>query len=247
MPEAHRSTYPPLDTLKPVTDGVWIVDSGPLRRMGLSIPIRMTVIRLAGGDLLLHSPTEYTDSLHREMEAIGRVQHLVAPNVAHWSFLQEWQRQIPEAATWAAPGLRERNQVKKSGVRLDHDLSNRAPTDWAGEIDHVVVPGGAGFREVALFHRSSRTLVLTDLVVNMEAEKLPWAARPGARLAGVLAPHGKAPVYLRLVIDMKHSEAAKAAWDLIERNPARVIFSHGRWFDQEATLRLRKSLRWLLP
>ena len=43
----NQVTYPPLDVLKPVTEDLFIVDSGPLRIMGLPLPVRMTVIRLA--------------------------------------------------------------------------------------------------------------------------------------------------------------------------------------------------------
>jgi hypothetical protein len=50
---------------------------------------------------------------------------------------------------------------------------------------------------VTFFHRLSRTLLLTDLVVNLEAGKLPLHARAFAWATGVLAPDGKAPAYLR--------------------------------------------------
>src|SRR5215204_3806270 len=120
---ADDITYPPLDVPKPVADGIWIVDSGPLRVFGLlGLPIRMAVLRLSSGDMLMHSPTRFDARLKAEIEAHGPILHLVAPNIAHWSFLAEWQRQCPDAVTWAAPGLRERANVKASGVRLDRDL-----------------------------------------------------------------------------------------------------------------------------
>src|SRR5262245_58158424 len=55
-------TYPPLNTLKLVAEDVWIVD-GPVIRFGMSswpkmlFPTRMTIIRVAGGNLFIHSPT----------------------------------------------------------------------------------------------------------------------------------------------------------------------------------------------
>jgi hypothetical protein len=243
---ADPAAYPPLDVLKPAAEGAWVVDSGPLRIMGMSVPVRMTVIRLAGGDLWLHSPTRYDEGLRRDLERHGRIRHLVAPNNAHWMFLQEWQQRCPDTVTWAAPGLRDRAAVKKSGVRLDHDLDDKAPPGWANEIEQVIVPGGAGFREVDFFHRPSRTLVMTDLIVNLEAEKLPVAQRLLARLTGVLAPDGKAPGYVRLIIRMKRREAAEAASRLVAWRPERVIFSHGRWFERDGTAALQRSLRWLL-
>ena len=242
---ADQATYPPLNVLKPVAQGVWIVDSGPLRIMGLPMPVRMTVIRLASGDLWLHSPTRHDETLRRDLERHGRIRHLVAPNNAHWTFVQEWQRRCPDAVTWAAPGLRDRAQVKKSGLRLDHDLAGEAPPDWAGEIEQVTVPG-AGFCEVAFFHAPSRTLVLTDLIVNFEADKLPLPMRLMARLTGVLAPDGKAPGYVRLLIRAKRRAAAAAAARLVAWRPERVVFSHGRWFDRDGAAALERSFRWLL-
>src|SRR5215216_2898504 len=87
-----------------------------------------------------------------------------------------------------APGLRERANVKASDVRLDRDLPAGSPPEWAQDLEQAVIPGAAGFREVTFFHRPSRTLVLTDLVVNLEAGKLPLHARAFAWATGVLAP-----------------------------------------------------------
>ena len=239
------ATYPPLDVPKPVADGVWIVDSGPLRMLGIPLPVRMTVIRLGTGDLWLHSPTRYDERLRAELERHGRIRHLVAPDVAHWVFLREWQQSCPDAVVWAAPGLRDRGQVKKSGLRVDRDLGAVSPSDWAGDIEQVVVPG-AGFAEVDFFHKATRTLVLTDLVVNIEPEKLPFLLRPGARLIGVVAPDGKAPLYLRLIIRARRHEARQAASRMLAWAPERVIFSHGRWFEKDGPAALRRSLAWLV-
>ena len=240
-------TYPPLDVPKPLAENVWIVDSGPLRLLGVPLPVRMTVIRLADGALLLHSPTRFETGLKHALEAFGPIRHLVAPNVAHWSYLKVWQQACPEATTWAAPGLRERAQVRASGVRLDRDLPDAPPPDWAGEIDQAIVPGGAGFREVAFFHRPSRTLVLTDLIVNLEPHKLPLPIRLAARALGILAPHGRAPIYLRLIVRARRAEAGAAAVRLVGWAPERVVFAHGRLFERDGTTALQRSLDWIIP
>jgi hypothetical protein len=246
-PTGAEAGYPPLDTPKPVAEGVWVVDGAPIRRLGVPLPVRMAVLRLGGGDLLLHSPIRYGEGLRRALERLGRVRHLVAPNSAHWMFLPDWQRNCPDALVWAAPGLRDRGQVKRSGLRVDHDLGEVPPAAWAGEVEQAVVPGGFGFAEVALFHRASRTLLLTDLVLNLEPAKLPPLARPLLRLFGTTAPDGKAPVYLRRVIGMRRAEAARAAARLLAWEPERVVFAHGRWFERDGAAALRRSLAWLLP
>jgi Domain of unknown function (DUF4336) len=240
-------TYPPLDVPKPVADDLWVVDSGPMLVLGLiPIPLRMTLVRLPDGSLLLHSPTRFDPELGRRLQEIGPIRQLVAPNSAHWTFVEAWQRQVPEATTWAAAGLRERRQVQRSGVRLDHDLDAVPPREWGGSFAQIDVPGLGGFREICLFHRNSRSLLLTDLVQNLEPSKLPLSIRPFAALAGVTAPDGKAPAYLRAIVRLKGDPAREAARRLVALEPERVIFTHGRWFDEDAAARLERSLRWLL-
>jgi hypothetical protein len=99
---------------------------------------------------------------------------------------------------------------------------------------------------VAFLHRPSRTVVLTDLVQNLEPEKLPLGTRLFAKLTGVHAPDGKAPAYLRLVIRLRRADAKAAVARLIAWNPDRVIFSHGRWFERDGTAELKRAFRWLL-
>jgi hypothetical protein len=67
--------YPPLNVPKKVADDIWIVDSGPNRPLGMRLPIRMTVIRLAEGGLLLHSPTEF----HAGLKGTGGDRAHLAP------------------------------------------------------------------------------------------------------------------------------------------------------------------------
>jgi hypothetical protein len=243
---AEQITYPSLDTLKPVTNGVWIVDSGPMTAMGfIHLPIRMTVLRLDDGSLVLHSPTRFTATLKQELEQVGPIAHLVAPNSAHWMFVKQWQDRCPAVRTWGAPGLDRRRQVRRMGVRIDQEMQEGPLAHWPDEIDRVLIEG-AGFAEVALFFKQAKLVVLTDLVVNLEASKLPLALRPAARLVGVLAPDGKAPLYLRALIKLKRAQSHQAAKRLIAYKPELAIFTHGRWFDSGAEEKLRKSLAWLL-
>jgi hypothetical protein len=141
-PEAPPVGYPPLDTPKPIADGVFIVDSTLPGLLGKMLPVRMTVIRLPDGSLLLHSPTRLAEALRQALARLGPVAHMVAPNVAHWTLLKPWQQAFPQATTWAAPGLRERRQVRRSRVRIDAELGGTAPTAWGDAIDLCVVPGG---------------------------------------------------------------------------------------------------------
>jgi Domain of unknown function (DUF4336) len=229
-----------------VADGIWIVDSKPIKVAGgMPLPIRMSVIRVASGDLLLHSPTQYADDLKSAMEALGPIRHLIAPSVGHWMFLRDWQRACPAAKTWAVPGLKDRAQVRKAGIRIDAELGDDAPAPWAGEIDQVLVRAPV-FKEVDFFHRASRTLLLTDLILNVEPGRLSPFFRLMARALGILAPDGKAPAYVRALLKLNRGETARAGARLVAFDPERVIFAHGSWFERDGAQQLRRSLSWLL-
>ena len=241
----NEVTYPPLDVPKPVTNGVWIVDSEH-HMAGAPLPLRMTVLQLSGGGLLLHSPTRFTAGTKAALEQIGPITHVVAPNTVHWSYMTGWQEHVPGATYWAVPGLRKRRAVVSSALRLDHDLPDGQQQPWRGDVECILVKG-LGVTEAALFHRPSRTLVLTDLVVNVETGKLPGPLSLGARLVGSAAPHGKAPIYARLAFKAGGKPASEAAARILALEPERAIFSHGDWFDAETPALLRRSLGWLAP
>ena len=238
--------YPPFDVPRLVAPELWVVDAEPMRIMGAAVPVRMTVVRLGDGGLWLHSPTRFDPALLAALEALGPVRHLVAPNVAHWTFLKGWQRACPDAVTWAAPNLRRRLQVRLSRVRLDRGLGDAPPAEWAAEIDQAVIPGGMGFREVAFGHLASRTLALTDLVLNLEDERVPAPTRAYARATGTRAPHGSTPRYLRAAIRLRRLDAARAMERILAWDPERVVFAHGRPFEEDGAERLRRAMGWLL-
>jgi short-subunit dehydrogenase len=230
--------------LRPVADNIWIVDAGHINAAGFSLPVRMTVIRLTSGDLLLHSPTRYSQALHQELTRIGPIKHLLAPNIAHWMFLPQWQKALPEAKLSAAPGLAGRAQVRRSGLRIDRELGDTTPHEWAEDIELVLITSLL-FSEIELFHKPSRTLVLTDLVQNLAPERLSFVSRAVANLLGITAPDGTAPAYLRLLLRLGGRPVEQAVSRLLRMRPERVIFAHGRWFESGGTQQLRRSLAWL--
>jgi len=96
----ERHGYPPLDTLKRVADEVWLVD-GPLIRFGpplmkMPFPTRMTVLRLGGSALLIHSPTPLTPGLSRQIAEIGRPRWIIGPNRLHYWWIRDWHVAYPE-------------------------------------------------------------------------------------------------------------------------------------------------------
>ncbi|MFZ1105287.1 MAG: DUF4336 domain-containing protein, partial [Hyphomicrobiaceae bacterium] len=136
------STYPPLDTLKPVARDIWVVD-GPVIRFGMPwprmpFPTRMTVIRLAGG-LFIHSPTPLPPTLRAEIVATGPPRWIVGPNRIHYWWIPDWRAAFPDADVYLAPRIRD-----QAAARIDFDgrpLAADRGYPWDAEIATLPVAG----------------------------------------------------------------------------------------------------------
>ncbi|WEX10559.1 DUF4336 domain-containing protein [Chelativorans sp. AA-79] len=248
MPQKPHGAYPPLNTLKPVAKDVWIVD-GPLIRFGMPwpkmpFPTRMTVIRLSGGGLFIHSPTPLVPELKGQLEDLGAPRWIIGPNRIHYWWIPEWRNAYPEAEIHLAPGIRE--QAKG---RIDfpaHELSAEDGYPWDGALATLPV-SGRYMTEVEFFHHASRTLVLTDLIENFEPARLDgFIMRWLTWLGGVQDPHGGMPRDMRMTFS-RNREGLKAAVEkMIAWNPERIILAHGRWYMRNGAAELQRAFAWLM-
>lgn len=237
-------TYEPIQVLKPVADGVWIVDGPLIRFKRVPFPTRMTVVRLASGELFLHSPVPVDEALCRSLDALGPVRHLVSPNAIHYWWIGDWWARYPAALRWASPGVRP--AAARHGLDFDRDLEPAAPAEWAGEIDQLIVRGSRFLEEVVFFHRPSRTLVLADLIENFEAHRIgSRTLRTLMRWAGNVDPDGKLPIDLRLSYLGRHRPLRRAVDTMLGWQPQRIVLAHGRWYPSNAVAELERAFRWV--
>jgi hypothetical protein len=149
-------------------------------------PIRMTIVRLAAGGLLVYAPVAPTIeclNLVRELTAQhGDIKYIILPTTSgleHKVFVGPFARAFPTADVWVAP-----NQwsfpvnLPLAWLGLPWGRTKALPTNsgdapFGDEFDYDLLgPIGLGlgaFAEVAMLHRSSRTLLLTDAVVTIPA------------------------------------------------------------------------------
>jgi hypothetical protein len=111
---------------------------------------------------MLHSPCDITAAIAEEISALGPVAHIVVPGNFHHLHATSAQSAFPDAKTWICPGI----ERKRPDLKYDGILGDLAPAEWTGEIDQVLVQGTRIMREVAMYHRASRTLILVDLIEN---------------------------------------------------------------------------------
>ena len=156
--------------LKEIDEGIWVAEQ-PLRYFGLSIGTRMTVIRLANRELVIISPIQINEATARQLNELGQVRHIVAPNLYHYFFAAEFKAFYPNATFWAAPGL----DIKQPELPIDEIISSHSSRQWDG-IETMLFDGFrtlslSGFNslnECVFFHPASRTLILTDTAFHFD-------------------------------------------------------------------------------
>ncbi len=90
--------------LREIDSNIWVAEQ-PLRYLGLSVGARMTVLRLNYRELTVISPIQASDTMVGQLDELGTVQHIVAPNLYHYSFIASFKALYPDATVWAVPGL----------------------------------------------------------------------------------------------------------------------------------------------
>ena len=224
--------------MKQLHDDLWIADA-PLRFLGLEMGARMTVVRLPESRLLLISPIAAEPALVGEVQALGEIAHLVAPNRLHHLFVGEWKQAFPDATLHVAPGL----ETKRSDLEIDGVLTSTAEEGWAEVVDQQLMAGFDFASEVAFFHRPSATLVIHDLAFNI-GEHSPPLTRTGFRMMGAYGRLSVTPLERVLVRDKKSFRSSLEqvlAWPF-----ERIVMAHGAVIEQGGRAELERAYRWLL-
>ncbi|WP_095012562.1 DUF4336 domain-containing protein [Tsuneonella mangrovi] len=206
---------------------------------------RMVVIRLADGGLWVWSPIAVDDDLAAEVDAIGPVRHLVAPNKIHHLFLPQWIERWPEAKVWAPQSLID----KRQDIAFDGVLGDGAPPEWAGQIDQYHFANSRFLDEVDFVHLASGTVILTDLSENFSEAFIrshwSWWQRPIARLWKIIEGWGYAPLELRATFRNRDSARAKLT-QILAGKPQHIVMAHGEIVRRDGEAYLRQAFGWLL-
>jgi len=166
-----------------VKDTIWAFDQlqGILY---VTVPIRMTVVKLGSGGLLVYAPVAPTPEcigLLREIEAQhGPVCYIILPTssgLEHKVFVGPFARHCRDAAVYVAPDQWSFPiQLPLSWLGFPIGRTYALPTDatqapFYDDFDYQIlgpIKLGLGvFEEVVLFHRRSQTLLVTDTVLTI--------------------------------------------------------------------------------
>ena len=206
--------------------------TGDIRMPMMSLPRRMTVVRLNGSRLIVFSAIALDEDEMTRLEAYGRPAFLIVPSDKHRLDAKPWKNRYPAMQVVAPEGARAK-------VEEVVPVDTVAPQFDDPNVQFVAVPGTRG-HEAALVVRTPNgtTLVLNDLVGNIRSE-------PGSRswllqLAGFAGKEAQIPRVVKMVM-IKDASALRAQlmrWAEIE-SLKRILVSHGSPIDQNPRQTLR--------
>jgi len=226
-----------LEALRELAPGLWVAER-PLRFLGCELGTRMTVIRLTDGELFVHSPVALGWQTKYEIDLLGAVKAVVAPNRFHHLYVKDFAEFFPNARFFAAPGL----SLKRRDLTFHGTLTDSADPLWAGQIDQVVFRAAPLLNEVVFFHASTRTLLLTDLAMNVQftASRL---TRRVLQLDGIYGRFGVGRLDKWVVRD--RAAARRVIDRILEWDFDRIILAHGYVVNSGGKDMLRDAYAWL--
>lgn len=231
--------------LKNLDNNIW-VSKQPLKYWGLQVGTRMTIIRLQTGELMVISPIQVNNTIVHQINDIGKVGFIIAPNLFHHLFVADFQAFYPQAKLLVAPGL----EVKRADLKLDGILVRDTPQFW-DEVEYLYfegfnvldISGPTPLHEVVFFHRKSQTLILTDTAYNFD-ESFPWITQLITRAIG--GYNRLSPSLLERLVNKEKDKIEKSIRRILHWDFRRVVMAHGSIVENEAKKKLTKGYEWFL-
>lgn len=222
--------------LIPVAEGIWCA-AAPQTFIAFHIGTRMTVVRLSGGGLLLHSPVPVTPELRAEIDALGPVKHIVCPNLFHHLYAGQAAAAWPQALLHGPAKL----HAKRRDLAFQAVLTDQPHADWAADFELLTIEGCL-LGETVFYHRPTRTLIAADLVENFkDASHAP--TRWYLKLGGIYGKPGWHPLLRMMYI--KRRKARASMQRILDLPFERVLVAHGANIERDARAIIRDGLRWL--
>jgi hypothetical protein len=202
--------------------------------------------------LLVYSPLPLTPELRREVDALGDVAVVIAPNNEHVDFVAPWAAAYPDAAVLGPPACVEKfphlpftAPTFSGGADGAAGAPHAALAPFAPDVTPVFVPAAPFFGETVLLHAApaaGNTLVVCDLFWNYPTAAAAAAAgdvdlpRPTAIWAHAMN-RVYAPVYNRLLV-RDRPQFRRFLASLRARGVDRIIPCHGNVVEDGGMARL---------
>lgn len=217
--------------MQPVAENLWI-QHYPLSMLGGHQGRVVTIIRLASGQLIIHSTGPFTAADVTEIHALGTPGWLVDSMLRHDTFAKEGRAAFPDIPYLAPRGFSDGAQVPTQPILP-------TPQEWNPEIRVLLVDGMPAAQEHVFLHAPSRTLIVADLVFNFPAST-GWTSFMRRTLMGVKEHPDSARLYPMQIKDRPAYD--RSIRELLTWDFDRIIVGHHAVLETNGKQRLKSAL-----
>lgn len=229
-----------MTALKPLAEGVWGAERWVTLTGGFKLQVRMTVMRLLEGGLMVVSPITPSPEMLEDIKSKGRVRFIVAPNCLHHLYINDFSHAFPSAERWGPKDL----TFKRTDIIFKDTLSDKRPMPWSESVECISVKARAPvFEEFLFFHKESQSLLVTDLMFNLQSFH-SWREKMFAKINGVHLKLATSRISQKFFND---EDSLRGALEKIESwRPAHLIVAHGDVIHDDATAKVVSALKKIL-
>jgi hypothetical protein len=221
--------------LERFADNIWTT-ARLAKFFGVETGSRMTIVRLSGGGLFVHSPVALDSETRAEVDELGEVRAVVAPSIFHHLSVGQWMAAYPKALFAGCSGL----ELKRHDLPWNQVLGDQAHPIWADDLDQVYFSSRRE-NEVDFYHRPTRTFICADALLNLSTHAVK-STRFVAKLMGNSAPGlgWMEPIMVRDRRVARRQVDRMLEWDIDG-----IVLSHGAMVPSNGHEVLRRAYAWL--
>ena len=218
--------------MEQLTDNLWHLQY-TLKLLGADMQRHVAVMRLASGQLVIHSTGPFTPQDVADINALGPVGWIMDVMLRHDTFSKQGREAFPQAAFLGPKGFSE--VVGFPTVPL-----LPSPAEWGNEIAVLPVAGIPSVEEHAVFHRPSRTLIVADLFFDPDPASSGWTHFLMSLVAGRKDGPGISRAFK---LATKDKEAFRQSLEKIgEWDFDRIIVGHGAIIPKDGKRHFHEAL-----
>jgi hypothetical protein len=159
-----------LSNLIEIGKNCWVIEASKKSPLGR----RMTIIKCQNDDLFIHSCIKLESEQLNSLKDLGRVKWILVPNNYHTKDIAWFSRQFPEAEVLCtSPITKKLHRLGLSGLTL---LPHCFPDELLEVLSFKIMESVKN-TEIECFHAESKSLIVTDLVFNLNVKHMSFVSK----------------------------------------------------------------------
>lgn len=153
-----------ISELKEIGTNCWVIEETKCSPLGR----RMTIIK-CGSELFIHSCIKLEETTLSTLTQLGHIRWILVPNFYHMKDVLWYSQQFPDADIIATTPLLKK--LYSIGIKKAQVLPDYCSESLLTHITFKIMES-VKHTEIECFHDASKTLILTDLIFNLDSHKM---------------------------------------------------------------------------